>query len=49
MQLLHGTDSWSVTGSTSAGGVNYSIYHNSNLSAANTLGDIWIQQGITVI
>ena len=49
VQLLHGTDSWSVTGSTSAGGVNYSIYHNSNLSAANTLGDIWIQQGITVI
>ena len=49
VQLLHGSDSWSVSGSTSVGGVNYSIYHNSNLVPANTLGDIWIQQGITVI
>ncbi|WP_426391353.1 Ig-like domain-containing protein [Variovorax sp. R-27] len=49
VELLRGTDSWSNTGTTNVGGVSYSIYHNSTLPAENTLGDIWIQQGVTVV
>ncbi|MGJ7505097.1 Ig-like domain-containing protein [Variovorax sp. ZT5P49] len=49
VELLRGSDSWSNTGTTNVGGVNYSIYHNSTLPAENTLGDIWIQQGVTVV
>jgi hypothetical protein len=49
VQLLHGSDKWSNTGSRTVDGVNYNIYHNSTMDSANTLGDIWIQQGISVI
>ena len=49
VQLLHGSDKWSNTGSRTVDGVNYNIYHNSTMDSANMLGDIWIQQGISVI
>ncbi|WP_354410998.1 Ig-like domain-containing protein [Variovorax atrisoli] len=49
VQLLQGAGSWSSNGSTSVAGVNYTIYHNSALPAGNTLGDVWVQQGVRVV
>ncbi|WP_216639206.1 Ig-like domain-containing protein [Variovorax paradoxus] len=49
VELLRDTDSWQNTGTRNVGGVNYDVYHNNTLPPDNTLGDIWIQQGVTVI
>ncbi|ALB53321.1 FIG00553945: hypothetical protein [Cronobacter universalis NCTC 9529] len=39
---------WSVSGFETPGGQVFDVYHNSALGAANTLGDLLIQENIQV-
>ncbi|WP_272867681.1 Ig-like domain-containing protein [Crenothrix polyspora] len=45
---LSGEGSWTTATTQAASGVTYNVYHNSALDAANTKGDVWVQQGVTV-
>jgi hypothetical protein len=42
------TGTWASTGTTSANGDTYTIYHHSTMAAGNTLGDVWVQLGMQV-
>jgi FG-GAP repeat len=46
---LNGSGNWAASSTMVSSGVTYDVYHNSNLDAANKLGDVWIQQGMAVL
>jgi hypothetical protein len=46
---LNGTGTWTTATTATATGITFDVYHNSNLDAANKLGDVWIQQGMAVL
>jgi hypothetical protein len=47
VDLVDGGGTWSDVGDQTVGGVTYDVWHHSAMT--NTLGDVWIQQGITVL